>query len=251
MFQRGQLYTRPQIISRLGLPPTKGGPWFTGHHRHQGQHFIFCNIAIAGRTGHNYDNYFAGDRLVWHPRASTRLAQPRFAELISNAVPVHVFHRKQDKQPFVYAGVGKAVDVKAGPPIEVLWVFDEQERIAEEIPPSGKIIEGAKKRITVNAYERDSTAKPKCLAVWGHKCVVCGFDFQMVYGDHGAGFIHVHHLKPLYSIGEKYELDPVNDLRPVCPNCHAMLHRGGELISIDELRQLLKIRLGDVLERNE
>jgi 5-methylcytosine-specific restriction protein A len=55
----------------------------------------------------------------------------------------------------------------------------------------------------------------------------------------GEGFIHVHHLKPLAQIGEQYELDPINDLRPVCPNCHAMLHRASPALSIDALRALI------------
>tara|TARA_B110000037_G_scaffold155751_1_gene175626 strand:- start:1922 stop:2146 length:225 start_codon:yes stop_codon:yes gene_type:complete len=41
----------------------------------------------------------------------------------------------------------------------------------------------------------------------------------------GKEFIHVHHLKEIATIAQKYQVDPVNDLRPVCPNCHAMLHQ--------------------------
>jgi 5-methylcytosine-specific restriction protein A len=34
---------------------------------------------------------------------------------------------------------------------------------------------------------------------------------------------------------------PVKDLRPVCPNCHAMIHRGpGPALSIGELRRQLR-----------
>jgi hypothetical protein len=29
-------------------------------------------------------------------------------------------------------------------------------------------------------------------------------------------------------------------LRPVCPNCHAMLHAGGETRTISSLRRLIK-----------
>ena len=39
----------------------------------------------------------------------------------------------------------------------------------------------------------------------------------------------------------EYELDPVADLRPVCPNCHAMLHRGESVLSIEELRDAFKV----------
>jgi len=70
-------------------------------------------------------------------------------------------------------------------------------------------------------------------------CVICGFDFGTVYGDDFRGFIHVHHLKPLSEIKKEYEVNPITDLRPVCPNCHAIIHYGGRLRSIDEVKQLL------------
>lgn len=112
-------------------------------------------------------------------------------------------------------------------------------KFAEELEDTAGVIEGAKQQVTVNAYERDSTAKRRCIKRWGCSCAVCGFDFHKVYGDLGKGFIHVHHLKPIHTIGEAYLLDPENDLRPVCPNCHSMLHRKKEVLSIDELRNIL------------
>jgi 5-methylcytosine-specific restriction enzyme A len=102
-----------------------------------------------------------------------------------------------------------------------------------------KVFEGAKKSVTVNVYERDPNARRKCIKHWGAACAVCGFEFLSRYGALGEGFIHVHHLKPLAQIGEQYELDPINDLRPVCPNCHAMLHRASPALSIDALRALI------------
>lgn len=100
------------------------------------------------------------------------------------------------------------------------------------------LFEGAKKSIIVNAYERSSKARHLCLKEHGHKCCVCGFDFAEFYGEIGAGYIEVHHLKPLNEINEKYQVDPVNDLIPVCPNCHAMLHKAN--ISIEELKLLIR-----------
>lgn len=108
--------------------------------------------------------------------------------------------------------------------------------LPEEVRQTTTVIEGAKKSIAVNAYERDREARKRCIEHWGLACVVCGFDFERQYGDIGSGFIHVHHLKPLAEIGQEYTLDPVADLRPVCPNCHAMLHRGETLMTIEKLR---------------
>lgn len=73
-------------------------------------------------------------------------------------------------------------------------------------------------------------------------CQICGLNFTQRYGEVGKDFIHVHHKVPLNQISEEYEVDPVNDLIPVCPNCHAMLHRkvNEKHLSIDELKAILK-----------
>jgi hypothetical protein len=115
----------------------------------------------------------------------------------------------------------------------------------EEVADLPGVPEGAKKRIVVNAYERDPTSKPRCLKRWGTRCMVCDFDFASVYGELGAGFIHVHHLRPIHTVGELYVLDPENDLRPVCPNCHAMLHRQNDVLAIEELRRMLRRRFDE------
>jgi hypothetical protein len=114
------------------------------------------------------------------------------------------------------------------------------EQLPEEIPSGVSVKEGARKTITVNAYERNSSARRLCIQQWKENCVVCGFSFEKHYGELGKGYIHVHHLKPLGEIREEYELDPVKDLRPVCPNCHAMLHRQRGVLSIEALQKILK-----------
>jgi 5-methylcytosine-specific restriction protein A len=101
------------------------------------------------------------------------------------------------------------------------------------------LFEGAKKQIVVNAYERNTKARQKCLAYYGHNCSVCNMDFEKAYGIIGKGFIHVHHLKEIHSIGNIYQIDPIVDLRPVCPNCHSMLHQRIPCFTIDELKQIL------------
>jgi 5-methylcytosine-specific restriction protein A len=101
-------------------------------------------------------------------------------------------------------------------------------------------IEGAARTVEVNRYERNPEARRICIRHYGLSCRVCGFNFQHVYGDRGVEFIHVHHLTPLSTIAEQYELDPIRDLRPVCPNCHAMLHQRTSPLSIQELRSRIE-----------
>ena len=102
------------------------------------------------------------------------------------------------------------------------------EEITEE--QSQKLKEGAKYRITVNAYERNSKAKNQCIEYYKKLdngkvvCQICGFDFGDFYGEEAEGRIHIHHLKPLHEIGEQYEINAINDLIPICPNCHLVIH---------------------------
>jgi hypothetical protein len=109
-----------------------------------------------------------------------------------------------------------------------------------EVAQPSLYVEGSTRQVSVNAYERSREAMLKCKAVRGTTCVVCGFDFGAVYGSSFAGFIHVHHLRPLSEIKGEYVVDPVSDLCPVCPNCHAVIHHGGVLRSIEEVSLLLK-----------
>jgi hypothetical protein len=113
------------------------------------------------------------------------------------------------------------------------------EPLPDELDFSQPLTEGARYQVTVNAYERDPRARQFCIARHGTACVICGFSFGAAYGPVAEGFIHVHHLRPLSEIGGKYEVNPAEDLRPVCPNCHAVLHRRVPAYSIEEVRAFL------------
>jgi 5-methylcytosine-specific restriction protein A len=112
--------------------------------------------------------------------------------------------------------------------------------IPEEIPMSEEYSEGTKHLITVNAYERNQQARDKCIEHYGTKCVVCEFEFESFYGAEFKDYIHVHHLRPLSSIAENYILNPIEDLRPVCPNCHAAIHRKNPPFTITEIQKFIK-----------
>jgi 5-methylcytosine-specific restriction enzyme A len=112
----------------------------------------------------------------------------------------------------------------------------------DEVDWEEAILEGAKKQVFVNAFERNLKARSKCVAKYGYKCSVCEFDFEKMYGEIGREFIHVHHLVEIATIGKEYKIDPIQDLRPVCPNCHAMLHQKKPAYRIEELREMLANR---------
>lgn len=85
--------------------------------------------------------------------------------------------------------------------------------------------EGNQYQVLQTKYERNPVNRELCLALYGYKCKICGFDFEERYGPIGRHFIHVHHKTPVSQIGPHYVINPEEDLIPVCPNCHAMLHR--------------------------
>ena len=96
--------------------------------------------------------------------------------------------------------------------------------------------EGELHEVVCTRYERSREAREACIALKGYRCAVCGMDFERLYGEIGHGFIHVHHIVPISTIGENYHVNPATDLVPVCPNCHNMLHRKEPPYTIEELQ---------------
>ena len=114
-----------------------------------------------------------------------------------------------------------------------------QEELQELANPEA---EGSKYQITLNRYERSGLNRSLCLFVHGHKCAVCGLDFEEQYGELGKGYIQVHHVVPVSQLGPDYKINPSEDLVPVCPNCHAMLHRRNPPLTVEELKEILERR---------
>ncbi|MFP3462255.1 HNH endonuclease [Arthrobacter globiformis] len=123
--------------------------------------------------------------------------------------------------------------------IRELWAecmpADEMDPV---LPVPGTLQQDDLVRVGVNRYERNPYARRVCLAHHGTSCAACGFSFEAAYGPEGEGFIHVHHLVPAAQLGPGYELDPVGDLVPLCPNCHAMAHRRRIPYTVAELRAM-------------
>ena len=66
-------------------------------------------------------------------------------------------------------------------------------------------------------------------------CKIGGMSFEQTYGPEIKDIIEVHHIVPLNQIGESYVVDPIKDLIPVCPNCHAAIHsKSGNKLSLSK-----------------
>lgn len=112
--------------------------------------------------------------------------------------------------------------------------------LAEELSPNESYAEGARKNVSVNAYERNPQARAACIAHFGHRCGVCDLLLEERYGTIAAEFIHVHHTVPLAEVRSDYRVNPKKDLQPVCPNCHAIIHRRNPPLSMAEAQRLIR-----------
>ncbi len=239
-FKVGAQYQRRAIKEQVGAGKAtdKGGPWDTGLVSFGGGHFIFCNIGVAGKTGHNYGNFWAGDDLDWSGATTSHRRQSSIKAITNPDAEVHIFYRNDSNDPFTYAGRATALDVSDDSPVRVLWRFAPRQTTTEEVQAELHK-EGARKEKRVTVVERNPKARRDCLKHYGPKCAVCELVFADRYGDIGAGFMHVHHLTLVSSLPEETDVDPIQDLRPVCPNCHAMLHRVKPPLTIEALKIVL------------
>lgn len=125
-FRQGQLYTRAEVAERIGLPQElrHGGNWDTGYSRWNDEFFIFCNVGIPGKTGHDYPNRWQGKELAWTGKTGSRRGTPFVSEMLSGTRPVHLFWRGKLDTPFTYAGLATPVEVLDTIPVQVRWTFD-------------------------------------------------------------------------------------------------------------------------------
>jgi len=110
----------------------------------------------------------------------------------------------------------------------------------DEVDKNQKYSEGKTRQVTVNSYERNPLARQECIDHFGLNCQVCDFNFQEKFGKLGQNFIHVHHKVDISIIGKEYSVNPITDLIPVCPNCHAMLHKKKPAYSISDLKSIMR-----------
>jgi len=121
---------------------------------------------------------------------------------------------------------------------------------SNDVPPEDEIVieddesaypEGKARYEQHRRLERDAKitrrAKALRLETSGRlECEVCGFDFSVVYGKAGHGFIEAHHRKPVSTL-DGVKKTKIEDIALVCSNCHRMLHHVAPLQEIEQLRE--------------
>ena len=136
-----------------------------------------------------------------------------------------------------------------GPPERFLQTIikhsDKAERLLinvlanQEFYQFDSLYEGELKKTEIDQYQRNLQVRRTCISYWGPNCFVCGFNFAEKYGPIGQDYIHIHHLTSLSLIRKEYKVDPVKDLRPICANCHAIIHKKIPPYTIEEMKHFL------------
>ena len=98
--------------------------------------------------------------------------------------------------------------------------------------------EGKVETALVNRYERDPRNRKVAIAKHGTRCFGCRHEMRELYGDIATGFIHIHHVRPL-SRTDGPTKPEIDDLVPLCPNCHAVVHLQSPPLSIHQLQKLV------------
>lgn len=204
-------------------------------------------VAVQSETGYRFaPSKFAGyiENSIQHkdlsPQRDGRITNVAIKKLVLNALePGDGGYEKIDQHFSDYCSQHNIEPSNHHRPrrywlLEAVSAYSTQDENIDD-----DVYEGALKTIKVNRFERSAVAREACLKHYGYGCSVCEVRLEDVYGDLAKNFIHVHHIVPLSSIAKSYKVNAIKDLRPVCPNCHAMLHRRKEVISIDALKTLL------------
>ena len=84
--------------------------------------------------------------------------------------------------------------------------------------------EGKQIKIIANKYERRGYNRVLCIREYDYKCWVCDMSFPDIYPGLGSDYIQVHHVVPVSQLGPNYVINPIEDLVPLCSNCHSMIH---------------------------
>lgn len=173
------------------------------------------------------------------------------ALLSAHEAAIHVASRSRrhtstakDHSPGAVIFLAQALGLQLPQPEYLNMPVESAPSIPEEIPIDEEFVEGSVTQVLVNRYERDPAARAKCIEHYGSSCFVCRSALADHYGVEVYGLIHVHHLTPLSSVGQRTSVDPVSALRPVCPNCHAVIHSTRPPRTIEQVQEMLRKHSG-------
>ncbi|MGQ0566427.1 MAG: HNH endonuclease [Gemmobacter sp.] len=210
------------------------------HERKNGDPILFSpDFRVSkdsrGRKNAAYDFSRISIDLVQNGGFELRVVTKTAVNPIDEPLQVKNFRRYLERRTLIVDG-----DVYRAGPFSPVGASSKQQTL---VPIASRVEdelwEGGKFSVLQVGYERSVKARKKCIAHYGAVCSVCEMNFDSVYGEIADSFVHVHHLVPISCKSGKYVVDYVNDLRPVCANCHAMLHKKSPPIEIELLKEMM------------
>lgn len=138
----------------------------------------------------------------------------------------------------------EVASVVIGVIISLLPLDRREDEVAGELTSVDFDEEGAVERRMVNRYERSRSNRAIAILAHGRRCTVCGFEFSVAYGDWARGYVEIHHLEAMHLMSTPRIINPIEDLVPLCSNCHRMVHRADPPISPSDLRRIIEAQDG-------
>ncbi|WPQ63412.1 DUF3427 domain-containing protein [Chitinophaga sancti] len=196
MLKYKELYDKEDLYKLLSVPEKKRkGPWHTGYTKFDGSYYVFANIGVPGRTGHDYDNHWGGkDLLVWYGKSKSHIGQKSIKEMLSGKVPVHIFTREEDRSKFLYRGLGVPVKYENKKPVLIEWsLMKPVEEIETDEVIKDFILKGEapddviKKVVAVLKRVRDGQKKLKdgLMQIYDGQCCITGSSIaEVLIGCH-------------------------------------------------------------------
>ncbi len=99
--------------------------------------------------------------------------------------------------------------------------------------------EGSEVIVTSKRRERNPRSRLLCLKIHGEICKVCNVDLKRLYNSSRV-IIEIHHIEPLSELSVPRVYNPITDLIPLCPNCHAAVHSEFPALDIETLKSRLR-----------
>jgi 5-methylcytosine-specific restriction protein A len=124
--------------------------------------------------------------------------------------------------------------------LQVLTQTDDEELDEDFSAPEGRLLLRRHRARERNRGLRKKKIESVLRKGGSLACEACGFDFEEVYGDRGAGYVECHHVVPLHEAGEGRT--KLSDLALICANCHRMIHRRAPWPTPAELKVVIEGR---------
>lgn len=259
IFEPGHVYGLREILPAFGKRSAwQPSPiWITDYFATEDKLVLFLNLKKHEDRAYHKFNYYdpVREQISAVLKPGSHSAQPVLKAVLDGKLLFEVFARwTGNSREFLYFGCPSISSYEDNVRVyrtqsaavfmlNCLKFQTTDPKIISNEPlsePWNERLEGHPYEITLSKFERDPYLRSACISLLGATCSICRFDFEAKYGLLGRGYCHVHHIVPLSAVREEQSVNPFTDLIPVCPNCHAMLHRRRPVLLPSELRELVE-----------